>query len=84
MGGFNFHFKNEHDSKVCKLRSLLNECCLKQLVNQLTHCCVDTLDRVIVHDDSPIIDTLDIIDTAVFCKLSLLMILISTVFFSSI
>ena len=39
---FNFYFENEHDSEVCKLRSLLNNCCLKQLVNQPTHCCGHT------------------------------------------
>ena len=42
VGDFNFHFANEHDSEVCKLRSLLNDCCLKELVNQQTQLCVHT------------------------------------------
>ena len=33
VGDFNFHFANEHDSEVCKLRSLLDDCCLKELIN---------------------------------------------------
>ena len=33
VGDFIFHFANEHDSEVCKLRSLLYDCCLKELMN---------------------------------------------------
>ena len=58
MGDFNFHFDNQHDSEVCKLKSLLNDCCLQQLVGQPTHRCGHTLDWVIVRDDSVIIDSL--------------------------
>ena len=39
---FNFHFENDHDSEVYKLRSMLNNCCLKQLVNQPTYRCGHT------------------------------------------
>ena len=31
MGDFHFHFDKQHDSEVCKLKSLLNNCCLQQL-----------------------------------------------------
>ena len=77
MGDFNFHFENERDSEVSKLRSSLNDRCLKQLVNQPTHRCGHTLDSVTARDDCPISDSLDVMDTAlsdlrtVFCKLSL-------------
>ena len=42
MTDFNFHFENQQDSEVFKLKSLLNDCCLQQLVNQLTHRCGHT------------------------------------------
>ena len=77
MGNFNFHFDSWHDSEVCKLKSLLNDCCLQQLVGQPAHRCGHTLDWMIVRDDSVIIDILDVINTAlsdhrkVFCSLSL-------------
>ena len=64
MGDINFHFENQHDSEVCKLKSLLDDCCLQQLVNQPTHRCGHTLDWVIIRDDSVIIDNVDVIDTA--------------------
>ena len=62
---------------MCKLKSLLSDCCLQQLVGQPTHRCGHTLDWVIVRDDSVIIDSLDVVDKAlsdhrtVFCSLSL-------------
>ena len=77
MGDFNFHFYSQHDSEVCKLKSLLNDCCLQQVVGQPTHRCGHTLNWVIVCEDSVIIDSLDVVDTAmsdhrtVFCSLSL-------------
>ena len=77
MGNFNFHFDSQHDSEVRKLNSLPNDCCLQQLVGQPTHRCGHTLDWVIVRDDSVIINSLDVVDTAlsdnrtVFCSLSL-------------
>ena len=40
MGDFKFHFDNQHDSEVCKLKSLLNDCCLllvSQLIAVVTH-----------------------------------------------
>ena len=76
MGDFNFHFYSQHDSEVCKLKSLLNDCCLQQLVGQPTHRCGHTLDWVTVRDDSVIIDCLGVADTelsdhrTVFCSLS--------------
>ena len=60
----NFYFDNQHDSEVCKLKSLLNDYCLQQLVNQPTHRCGHTLDWVIIRDDSVIIDNVGVIDTA--------------------
>ena len=77
MGDFNYHFDSQHDSAVCKLKSMLNNCCLLQLVGQPTHRCGHTLDWVIVHDNSVIINSLDVVDMAlsdhrtVFCSLSL-------------
>ena len=77
MDAFNFHFYSQHNSEACKLKSLLNDCCLQQLVGQPTHRCGHTLDWVIGRDDSVIIDSLDIVDMAlsdhstVFCSLSL-------------
>ena len=62
---------------MCKLKSLLNNCSLQQLVGEPTHRCGHALDWVIVRDDSVIIDSLDVVDTAlsdhrtVFCSLSL-------------
>ena len=56
---------------------MLNDCCLQQLVGEPTHRCGHALDWVIVRDDSVIIDSLDVVDTAlsdhrtVFCSLSL-------------
>ena len=52
MGDFHFHFDSQHDSEVCKLKSLLNDCCLQQLVGQPTHRCGHTLDWVIVCDST--------------------------------
>ena len=63
-GDLNFHFENEHDSEACKLRSLLNDCCSKQLVNQPTHRCGQSLDWIVVRDDSPVVSNLDVTDTA--------------------
>ena len=74
MGDFHFHFDSQYDSEVCKLKSLLNDCCLRQLVGQPAHRCGNTLDWVIVRDDSVIIDSLDLVDTALSD--------LSTVFFS--
>ena len=74
IGDFNFHFDNKPDSEVCKLKSLLNDCCLQQLVNQPTHCFGHALDWMIIRNDYIIIDS---VDTAlsdyrtVFCSLSL-------------
>ena len=59
------------------MKSLLIDCCLQQLVGQPTHRCGHTLDWVIVHDNSVIINSLDVVDMAlsdhrtVFCSLSL-------------
>ena len=56
---------------------MLNDCCLQQLVGQPAHRCGHTLDWVIVRDVSVIIDSLEVVDTAlsdhrtVFCSLSL-------------
>ena len=72
---FKFLFYNQHDSEVCKLKSLLNNFYLQQLVGQPTHRCDHTLDWVIVLDDSVIINSLDVVDTVqsdhrmVFCSL---------------
>ena len=72
-GDFNFRFENEHDNEVCKIRSLLNDCCLKQLVNQP----ISSLWPHLVRDDSPIVHSLDLTDIVlsehrtVFCKLAL-------------
>ena len=77
ISDFNFHFDIQHDSEVCKLKSLLNDCCLQQLVGQPNHRCGHTLDWLIVRDDSVIIVSLDVVDTAlsyhrtVFCSPSL-------------
>ena len=43
ISDFNFHFDIQHDSEVCKLKSLLNDCCLQQLVGQPTRRCGHTL-----------------------------------------
>ena len=48
------------------MKSLLNDYCLRQLVNQPTHRCGHTLDWVIIRDDSVMIDSVDVIDTALF------------------
>ena len=74
---FNFRFENEHDNKVCKLRSLLNDCCLKQLVNQPILSLWPHLGLGYCPDDSPIVHCHDVIDTVlsehrtVFCKLAM-------------
>ena len=47
-GDFHFHRDNQHDSEVCKFKSLVNNCCLQQFVGQPTHRCGHTLDLVIV------------------------------------
>ena len=77
MTDFNFHFENQQDSEVFKLKSLLNDCCLQQLVNQPTQRCDHTLDWVVICDDSIISGSVDVIDTAssdhrmILCSLSL-------------
>ena len=64
-------------STAVEVTSLLNNCCLQQLINQPTHRCGPSLDWAMVSDDSVIIDSGDVIDTAlsdhrtVLCSLSL-------------
>ena len=64
-------------STAVKVTSLLNGCCLRQLINQPNHRCGCSLDWSIVSDDSVIIESVDVIDTGlsdhrtVFCSLSL-------------
>ena len=74
MADFNFMSTT---STTVNMTSVLNDCWLQQLINHSTHRCGQSLDWSIVHNDSVVIDSGDVIDTAlsdhrtVLCSLSL-------------
>ena len=77
VGDINCHFENKHNSELCKLRSLLNDCCFKQLMKRPAPPGSHLLDWVIVCGDSPIVSSLNVMNTValsdhmtVFCTLS--------------
>ena len=75
MGDFHFHFDKQHDSELCKLKSLLNDCCLQQFVGHPNHRSGHTLDWMMTLSSSTVLTV--VIDTAlsdhrtVFCSFSL-------------
>ena len=54
MADFNFMSTT---STTVNMTSVLNDCCLQQLINHSTHRCGQSLDWSIVHNDSVVIDS---------------------------
>ncbi|WP_374211094.1 endonuclease/exonuclease/phosphatase family protein, partial [Thiolapillus sp.] len=52
LGDFNFHYDDSSDGQVSRLKTLLSDHSLTQLVNVPTHKCGHILDWVVVHTES--------------------------------
>ena len=77
LGDFNFHYDDSSDEQVSRLKTLLSDHSLTQLVKVPTHKCGHILDWVVVHTESSCLsfegvrDCPDLSDhKAVVCKLA--------------